>query len=136
MRVYRAVAEQPIGVLIGFVAASVLFLLALGLAFTGGRALATHDGTSNIHACVNVESGRTSIVLPGETPNCRGNEQLVELASGAGLAELEARVDALETENAAQQDQIDELFDELSELDGQVPDCLTEESGDADLHRL
>ena len=101
-------------------------LLVLGLAiFVAGllfgvgamRAFATHGGSGDIHACVSVQSNKARIMLPGQAPNCRSGEMLVEWPSSAVTADLESRVAALETQLAA--------------LDAQVPDCLAEEAGDA-----
>ena len=113
MHMWQAIARQPLGVVIGFVGASALFLLAFGLAFASGRVLATHDASGNVHACVNVYNGQTKVLLPGRPPNCGTAEMLVEWA-GAGvavdLAALQAEVDALQA---------------------QVPDCLATEGDDA-----
>jgi hypothetical protein len=95
-------------VITGFVAASALFIVAFGLAFVSGRVLATHAGSGSVHACVNLYTGQTRIMLPGRPPACTTSETLVEWPSSASttdLMALEARVLALEE---------------------QVPDCLSE----------
>lgn len=95
MRTLRLVAGQPLGLLIGFAIASILFLATFTLAWTSGRVLATHGGSSNIHACVSIYTGQARIMRPGQAPNCSGGEQLVEwpgTALAADLAELEARL--------------------------------------------
>jgi hypothetical protein len=98
MRTLRTLAEQPVGLILGFTIASILFLAAFALALTSGRVLATHGGGSNVHACVSIYTGHARIMRPGQAPNCSAGEQLVEwpgTALAADLAELEARLDEL-----------------------------------------
>ena len=108
MSILRRVAEQPFGLMFGFIVASLLFLAAFGLALKTGGVLATHDG--NVHACINLYTGDSKIKRPGQPPNCGPYEVLVEWPGNAIVGDLDDRVQALEE---------------------QVPDCLATESGDA-----
>lgn len=110
MRTLRTLAEQPVGLVIGFAIASILFLAAFTLALTTGRVLATHDATGNVHACINPLTGQARIMLPDLPPSCTPAEQLVEWPGSSTFGDLEARVQALED---------------------QVPDCMASEGVDA-----
>ena len=108
MFVLRKVAEQPVGLMLGFIVASLLFLVTFGLALKTGRVLATHDG--NVHACVNLYNGETKVKPPGQPPNCGPYEILVEWPGSALIGDLDDRLQALEE---------------------QVPDCLSDDAGTA-----
>ncbi len=103
-----------------------VFGLAIGVGMTATSVLATHDDPNTIHACVYTSSGYTQILPPGTEPHCRSNQFLVEWQSGAGFDDLEARIEALETENVTLQERVDEL-------EMHVPECLAEDevNGDA-----
>ena len=96
MRIRQIIGAQPVGLVLGFCVASVLFMAAFGLALTTGRVLATHDGTGNVHACLNPFNGQARFFYPGQTPNCMANEIQIDLASGAAAAGIDARLDELE----------------------------------------
>ena len=96
---------------------------------TAQDAGATHDVTGYVHACVSRYTGQARVMVPGAAPNCNYSEVLVEwpgTSLAVDVAALEARVDVLETENAAQQTEIDGLMTDLDALELQVPDCLSE----------
>ncbi len=113
MAAARALLDQSKFAVVGLV-------LMLGIGIGAGIALvglasslitaqdagATHDATGYVHACVNRYTGQARVMVPDKAPNCTASEVLVEWP-GTSLAvdvtALEARVDALETENATQQ---------------------------------
>jgi len=67
--------------------AVVLLLLGTGalVALTARQALGTHGGSpQTIHACVNISTGQTRIMLPGQAPNCSPGMMLVEWESDTG----------------------------------------------------
>jgi hypothetical protein len=98
---------------------------------------AAHGGDNVVHACVKVNNennGQVRIVNPGDAPHCRGNEILIDLASGAIAAELNtvvARLDDLEGQVASLESENQTLRDDLDSLSAQVPDCMATEGGDA-----
>ncbi len=105
--------------------------IGIGLTLSATGVLATHDDPNTIHACVYTSSGYTQIMPPGVTPNCRSNQFLVEWQSSSSTADLEARIEALETTVASQETQISNLETDLSALAAQVPDCLSQVDDDA-----
>ena len=99
-----------LGLATGGILIAVGFLLAL-LALA--RVEATHTASGNIHACVNIYSSQTWVMLPGRAPSCNAGEVLVEWAGpgvSGDIGALEARMDALEA---------------------QAPECPADEAGDA-----
>ncbi len=108
---FALLPKLVIGLVVGLGIGFGLVAAALVLGVAGPREVsATHSGSLSVHACVSRYTGQARIMRPGEAPNCTGAEFLVELGSGEAIVDLDARLTALEA---------------------QVPDCLTEEAGDA-----
>jgi hypothetical protein len=64
--------------------ALVLLLVGAASGLAIRSTFATHGGTTTVHACVNLFTGHTRIMLPGRPPNCTSSERLVEWNSDSG----------------------------------------------------
>ena len=86
-------------------------IVAVALGFGGGSgSVEAQTGGGTQAVCVSSFTGQARFMYPGQPANCNPGEFAVELGSGAAVDALEAR---------------------LSAVEAQVPNCLSEEAGDA-----
>lgn len=113
MRVLTAAATNlrlfaVIAALIVFACAA--FGLAFGLVLTRAGVSANSTAANTIHVCVSRYTGQARFMYPGQAANCNRGEFPLELGSGDGAVDVEAR---------------------LSALEAQVPACLSDDNGTA-----